>query len=200
MTAKTIKRLEELLSKADNRIEQLETEAENREYKENWRWRHFRDISEEDNLGLPVPRLEVNYRKLDAYNTAIDMGLVRHKFPNRGYEFIPFESTRVGGGISGSSYEDNLEEPFRQSAHFRDAMIYLGLRGFVVGKGKFKEVDLSDTPRLPGGLQGNTVRRFSKEDVRKALDAVLVRVSLRYPWSSEDTIRMAFNVLESGEK
>jgi hypothetical protein len=137
MSTKALNRLTEKLEEAESKISKLEQEKENREYAERWRWRHIRTLSDEDNLDLPVPRLEIRYSRADDYNSEALYSLVyRHLLGQ--IELIPIGLTRVGDS---GKYARDLDEPFRDGAHIKNEMKQLGLRGFVVGNGKYKEIN-----------------------------------------------------------
>ena len=103
---------------------------------------------------LPVPRLQIlntfHERDGDGYNLTAEYSLVTSHLIDPDYKIV-LGVTRIGYS-SGDKGIDPLYEPFRDGAHIRHDMWVLGLRGFVVGCGDFKEIDLSKPDKLPGGL------------------------------------------------
>jgi hypothetical protein len=133
-----IERLEEILDARDNTIAELKNKIEDFEYRDEWQWRQIRTLSEEENLDLPVPRLEIRHRAKSNYNTVIDYGLVyTHLLGN--ITFMPISSTKVSGIRSGE-----LFIPHRDGAHMYNDMFELNLRGFIVEGSKSIELYLSD--------------------------------------------------------
>jgi len=127
-------RLHDLLNEAESKIEKLEEKLDDRNYHDDWHWRQIRQLSEEENLDLPIPRMEIRYRK-DDYNAYADYGLViRHMLKH--IDFIPLSSTRVS-----KEYADSLSLPHRDGAHIIHDKGNLDLPAYVIYKDKFKEVD-----------------------------------------------------------
>lgn len=140
-------RLAEQLDERDTQIEELEEKLYNIQHKydqlhdgDEWAWRNIRNISETDNLGLPVPRLEIRYRKYDDYNVIADYGLVHRHLLGK-IDFIPFGSTRIGGARS--LEPEHLDLPFRDGGHILNDMWELKLPAYVVNGKKFKEIELT---------------------------------------------------------
>lgn len=105
----------ERIKELQEEIERLEyvrsEEKRTREYEERWRWRHIRTLKEsgkyaadkdviDANWDLPVPRLEIRYRRLDRYNRIADYGLVTQHLGGH-ISFCPLGSTKVCGGAQG---------------------------------------------------------------------------------------------------
>ena len=130
-------RLNDQLNAAEARIEELESQIEASKYEDEWNWRHFRKLSKEENLGLPIPRLEIRNRKLDSYNCVSDYGLVYRHFDNE-VLFAPLGSTRIGG--SNTFEQTPLRLPFREGANIYHDMSKLKLRGFVTCGKELKEM------------------------------------------------------------
>lgn len=156
MSERTIDRLENLIAEKDREIEKLFDKIENLEYRDEWRWRQIRQLTEKENADLPVPRLELRYRDKSEYQHFIDYGLVyRHLMGD--IEFIPISCTKIGGkGLL-------LSMPFRDGAHMYNDMYELRLPGFVVdekdGVQIVKQLSLGDERELPSAL----VTRMKKE-------------------------------------
>ncbi len=126
-------RLNNQLGETEQKLHELEDILKNKEYQSEWQWRHIRQLSELENLNLPIPRLEIRYR-LDNYNAYADYGLViRHLMGH--IDFIPFSSTRVS-----KEYASNLSEPFRDSAHAKHDGSNLNLPIYIVFKDTFKKI------------------------------------------------------------
>lgn len=162
-------RLNEQLSEAEEKIEELETQIENSKYEEEWNWRHLRELSEEDNLGLPVPRLEIRHRKKGRYGTIVDYGLV-HEHLLGHLEFVPFGSTRISGTLS------DFELPHRDGSHIKYDMYTLKLPGYVVSNGESKEITLNDRRDLPAALirkmESKPPKLIKEEECEKDLKGV----------------------------
>jgi len=126
-------RLNEQLGEAEYKIRKLEEQLENQQYVDDWRWRQIRQLTEEENLDLPLPRLEIRYRK-DDYNAYADYSLVQRHFTNH-IDVIPISSTRVS-----KSYADELTLPHRDGAHIIHDKENLGIPGYIVFKDKYKEI------------------------------------------------------------
>ena len=126
-------RLNEELGEAECKIRQLEEKIENKEYTDEWSWRHIRQLSEEENMDLPIPRMEIRYR-VDDYNAYADYGLVTRHFMKH-IDFTPLSSTRMG-----IKSAESLNLPHREGAHIIHDKENLKLPGYVVYKDKFKEI------------------------------------------------------------
>ena len=142
-------RLSDIISEKERRIDELEAQIENSKYEDEWRWRQIRKLTLKENLGLPLPRLEMRYRKHGDYNVIADYGLV-HKHLFGDIIFIPFSSTRIGG-VSACK-EDFLELPFRDGAHIQNEMWDLKLPGYVVNGTHYKEISNKDRRDIPSAL------------------------------------------------
>ncbi len=132
-------RLNDDLYNKEREIEKLKEEVDDLTYRDDWKWRHIKHLSEEENMDLPVPRLEIRYRALDKYNVAADYALV-YKHLLGHIEFCPLGSTRC----SSHSYIKNLDLPFRDGAHIRHEMATLKLPGYVVGGSNFREIEIGE--------------------------------------------------------
>jgi len=119
----------------ENRI--LEEKLEDRKYHDDWHWRQIRQLSEAENLDLPIPRMEIRYR-IDKYNAYADYGLVIKHMLNH-IDFIPISSTRVS-----KEYADKLNLPHRDGAHIIHDKENLALPAYIVYKDKFKEVSFKN--------------------------------------------------------
>lgn len=105
-----------------------------------------------ENLGLPLPRLEIRWRGMGDYNMVADMGIVYTHFLGH-IEFVPMSSTRVNGKRN----RNELELPFRDSAHIWHDMEQMRIPGFVVNDetGDWAEIDGHGTmkPKQAGKLK-----------------------------------------------
>lgn len=111
-------------------------------------------LTKEQNLNLPVPRLEIRQSLLDnpvgdfGYNVKAEYGMVYEHLTGETI-FVPLGSTNIGANLS---RYDFMGLPFRDGAHIIHDMFMLKLRGFVVYQDKFKELFISDDT-IPGGLR-----------------------------------------------
>jgi len=126
-------RLNGLLSDAEYKISSLEYKLAKYDYVNDWGWRQIKQLTEEENLGLPVPRLELRY-SIDAANAYVSYGLVLKHLMGH-IELIPFSSTRVS-----ISYAENLTLPHRDGAHIIHDKENLKLPAYVVYKNKYKKI------------------------------------------------------------
>ena len=132
-----LERLENSLNEKDNQIEELNNKIEEykqKELQDEWSWRQFKKLSEEENLGLPIPRLEIRNIRISEYNLISDYNLVLKHFLGH-ILCIPIGSTRRSG-----SNRVDLETPLRDGAHIINDMKQLNLRAFVVNEAKYKEI------------------------------------------------------------
>lgn len=126
-------RLNEQICELEHNNRKLEDQIESTRLHDDWHWRQIRQLSEEENLGLPTPRMELRYRK-DDYNSYADYGLViKHMMGH--VEFIPLSSTRVS-----KDYADKLTLPHRDGAHIIHDKENMNLPGFIVFEDKYKEI------------------------------------------------------------
>ncbi len=143
-----IERLEKLLDEKDNEIETLSDKIQELEdhSEYDWAWaRHFK--IETDEIGLPIPRLELRCEKLDDgwYNFEWLYGIVYRHFLGHGM-FIPLGLTKVGGLGKPPIYEDGtIMTPFREGAHFRHDAKHFGMPIYAIIEGK--TYDLSKQER-----------------------------------------------------
>lgn len=136
-----LERQNETINELENKLEAFEREKEDAQYTEDWKWRHIRQLTEKENLDLPLPRLEVRYREPSRNNVICDYGLViRHLLGH--IDFIPFSSTRMGCSGNDKDFCKKLETPFRDGAHITAEMQALKLRGFVVYDDQHREIYL----------------------------------------------------------
>lgn len=143
-----IEHLEGMLEEKDKTIAKLENKIEEFEYRDEWQWRQIRTLSEEENLDLPIPRLEIRHRTKSRYRTVIDYGLVYTHLVGE-INFIPISSTKVSGHVSRSE----IYMPFRDGAHIYNDMFELNLRGFIIEGSRYKELSLADSEELPQALR-----------------------------------------------
>lgn len=144
--------LDQILDEKNEKIRTLEDKIERMEYRDEWHWRQFRTLSDDENLGLPIPRLEIRHRKVSPYTTFVDYGIVyRHLLGE--IMFVPLSCTKTSG------YTEPLQTPFRDGAHILNDMFELNLRGFVVEGKEFKELSLLQLDNLPANLVERIVKR-----------------------------------------
>lgn len=108
-------------------------------------------MTKEENMGLPVPRLEIRKHDMsgdDMYNVRADYGMVYEHLMGH-LVFVPFGCTKIGA----SARYDYMDLPFRDGSHLLNEMFFLKLRGFVVYKDQFQEVFLTKE-NMPNGLSG----------------------------------------------
>jgi len=160
-----VDRLADQLDEAETKIEELEAKIAAREYQDDWEWRQIKKLSKEENLDLPVPRLEIRYRKYDDFNVIADYGLV-HTHLLGDILFVPFGSTRIGG--TRSREEGHLDLPFRDGAHIMNDMWELRLPAYVVNGKHSKQISLSDPDDLPNALR-KRMDEASKKTFRRAM-------------------------------
>lgn len=132
-----LERLNDQIGELEYTNLQLEKKIADQKHFSDWHWRQIRQISEEENLSLPLPRLEIRYRK-DDYNSYADYGLVTRHFAKH-IDFTPFSSTRVS-----KDYADKLELPLRDGAHIIHDGKNLNLPAYVVFEGKSKEIPFNN--------------------------------------------------------
>lgn len=131
MNQKTEDILTARIEQLESQVKGFEREKDRREYEEEWRWRHIRDLDPKNvDLSLPVPRLEMNYRFEGDYTVIADYGLVYKHFLGQ-LVFMPFGSTRIGGGRYGDT-QRVMELPFREGVHILSDMAQLNLPGYMV--------------------------------------------------------------------
>ena len=136
--SKVMEQLENALEEKDQRIAALIEKLERIEYHDEWSWLQIRKITAEENLGLPVPRLELRYRVISEYTHFVDYGLVyRHLLGD--IEFVPIGCTKINGKVR------QLDTPFRDGAHMFNDMLELNLRGFVINGSEYRELTFEDS-------------------------------------------------------
>jgi hypothetical protein len=110
-------------------------------------WRIPRKLKPADNLGLPVPRLEIRYQPLNGEVFALYSLVYRHLMGD-------ILAVSLGGTVCGGARvtdPEYLELPFRDGAHIINDMWELRLPGFVVNGKKFKPI-VFEPDAFPGGL------------------------------------------------
>ena len=136
--SKVLEELERSLAEKDRRIEELEEKVETMSYHDEWSWRQIRSLSKEENLDLPMPRLELRYRILSNYTHFVDYGLVyQHLLGD--VQFVPIGCTKISGKVT------HLATPFRDGGHMFNDMYELKLRGFVVDGTTARELSFADS-------------------------------------------------------
>jgi hypothetical protein len=145
----TIERLEELLAKKDQELEEKDAELQ-KASEENDRlerelkgsldgWRHSVELPDDD---LPVPRLEVVYVLDDGWSDfrVIYRLVMKHLLGN--LVAIPLSYTKISGGPNKEPEADHL--PFRDGAHMAHDAALFGIPAFKLLPGKLpKRLDLS---------------------------------------------------------
>ena len=150
---KAFERLEKVITEQEEKIAELEKTLETYEYKDDWFWRQFKVLTEEENLNLPVPRLELRYVQKTKYTMISSYSIIyRHLLGD--IMSIPISSTKIDGCNASVDFL-----PFRDGAHIYNDMYELNLRGFVVTGTDVKELSLKDTENLPSAL----LARIQKE-------------------------------------
>lgn len=167
-------RLNDIIEERDNEIEKLEhklQELEDEKTERQWEWRKLRTLTKEENLNLPVPRLEIRIEdSADGYQEKCMYGLVYEHLLGH-FIHVPLGCTTVGGG-SNHKYASKLESPFRDGAHIVYDMYTLNLPGFIVGDGKYREIDIEDTSCHPNKLSERIKRdENSKKSSRPSRQA-----------------------------
>lgn len=124
-----VERLEELLNERDERIAELEAEAEAKKLVEDWAWVRHTQPAETD---LPVPRLEMRWTQRDQWNWVARYGLVYRHFLGH-LVHVPFgETTRNGSGARSPITEGKVDTPFRDGAHIACDAARLKLPAFAI--------------------------------------------------------------------
>jgi hypothetical protein len=140
-----LEKKEKEIEKLETKISEMEEAQEDLEYRDEWRWRHIRALTPEENMDLPVPRLEIRSKRKSAYITIVDYGLVSLHLSGD-VMYYPFSSTEVRGKSL------PLSTPFRAGGDILNDMYELNLRGFVIDGDENKELSLEDKDDLPSGL------------------------------------------------
>lgn len=143
---KTTQRLKELLDQKDARIEELETELEEKERNADsakWEWARHRTLK--DDGGLPVPRLEIRYVSLseDDYQGAWEYGLIyRHTLGDIVY--VPLGYTTTQGGRNVEPVGTPMYTPFREGVRIVNDAKQLNLPAFAIRESRIVRVFLND--------------------------------------------------------
>lgn len=133
-----IERLEALLNEKDVELEELREAERRREYGEEWAW--MRQTESDEAEGLPVPRLEIRWRRSDWWWSATYALVYRHLL---GQVVIqPLGITRLHGGPPGQPiYNGKVDTPYRDGVHIRHEMRTLKLPGYAVCEGLVTELE-----------------------------------------------------------
>jgi hypothetical protein len=102
---------------------------------------YTKELSEKDNLNLPVPRLEMRLEEIDQVETIAYLNLVYKDMFNK-IKAKPLSVVKVSYQTPSTLGVDFFSEPSSMSGEIRNYMLELGLRGFTVAKGQFRELDL----------------------------------------------------------
>jgi hypothetical protein len=134
MGSSALERLEVLLDEKDERINELETKLQKREYGERWTWMKQSERPERE--GLPVPRLEIRWKKLDEWNWLAEYNLVYKHF--LGHVITqPLSCTKTSGSAPKHSHvqkNGEIELPFRDGAHIMHDARELNLPAFAISE------------------------------------------------------------------
>ena len=116
------------IDKLAERVEELENTLDGR----TWGWTIHTTVSEDENMNLPVPRLEMRWRELDdwGYNWEAQYRLVHRHFLDH-LVAIPLGSTKRGGD-SPPMTNEKVDLPFRDGAHIKHDAKALDLPAFVI--------------------------------------------------------------------
>lgn len=156
--SKVMEQLDKALEEKDRRIAELEEKIERLEYHDEWSWRQIKKLTDEENLGLPTPRLEMRYRVISSYLHFVDYGLVyRHLLGD--IEFVPIGCTKINGKVR------QLDTPYRDGAHMFNEMFELNLPGFVVNGSDYRELTFDDD-EVPSSVRQKWLNRKAGENVR----------------------------------
>lgn len=159
--SKIMEQLEKALEEKDRLIADLIEKVKRLEYHDEWSWRQVKDLTDEENLGLPVPRLELRYRVISDYLHFVDYGLVyRHLLGT--IEFVPIGCTKIGGKVMRTAAAQ-LSTPFRDGAHTYNDMFELNLRGFVVNGSEYRELTFEDS-EVPSSVLAKVIAHQAKRE------------------------------------
>lgn len=98
-----------------------------------WKRRPGREMSDEENNGLPVPRLEIRLIVTATYEHTFEYNLVTRHFCDH-IQVTPMGTTQSKGGPYQTAEQacESLPLPFRDGAHIVHDKEALGLPGYVV--------------------------------------------------------------------
>jgi len=133
-------RMAGLLDAKDAELDQLRTKIEVLQDKlddEKWRWARHTKAAED---ALPVPRLEIRYRRVsgtwrnpDAWETKEACYNLVYRHLVDGIVTVPLGLTRVDGGTGAPPVVNGeVVLPYRDGAHIYHEMMTLGLPGFAI--------------------------------------------------------------------
>jgi len=136
MTA--LERLEALLNEKDRELAALREEERRHDYGEEWAW--MRQSESDEAEGLPVPRLEIRWRRGDWSWLATYALVYRHLL---GYVVVqPLGITKSNGGPPGPPiYSGKVDTPYRDGAHIRHEMQTLNLPGYAICEGTVTKLE-----------------------------------------------------------
>lgn len=117
-------------------------------------WRRHRKMKEADNMGLPVPRLEIRYHHMPGEGMGAHYSLVYEHFLGHLAQ-IPLGLTICGG--TRTSEPGYVDLPFREGAHIISDMLELRLPGYLINGATVKSVTLE-----PGDLPGGVVTKLKR--------------------------------------
>lgn len=152
-----IERLEALLDEKDEELEKLRqqvTELERARDSEPWAW--MRQSKSDEAEGLPVPRLEIRWSKLDDWSWVAEYALVYRFFLGEVIR-VPFSRTKQSGGWDDRELAESesprsivrngvVETPFRDGAHIRHDMRALNLPGYAICRDVVTKLEPMDRP------------------------------------------------------
>lgn len=147
MSKRIIEKLEAELEEKDEKISYLEEKIDNLKYADEWKWRHIRTLTAEENMDLPTPRLEIREKVVSEFEIVATYGLVRRNLFEE-IIFMPFSSVKV----SGSKAVMGIYKPLRMTGDMYNDMFELGLKGFIIFEDCVEEISLENTLDLPQAL------------------------------------------------
>ena len=107
-------------------------------------WTKSTELTEKENLNLPVPRLEIryfNYEFEDNYNLVAVYSLIYKHFLGE-ITSLPFGYTRAGYPSKTPINEDGtLQLPFRDGAHIKNEMEQLKLPAYVIYNEQYQVIE-----------------------------------------------------------
>lgn len=137
--SKAADRLASQLEEADERIMELENEVER--FKDARPWTEHEDV-ENDNLNLPVPRLEMLWEHGEfryGYQYRCKYRMVYRHFLGQCVA-VPLGETLVGTKLQPDHYGE-INIPFRDGAHIKSEARSLNLPAYVRWDGKAERID-----------------------------------------------------------
>lgn len=149
---KTAERLEQLLEAKDAEIERLSTELETAldRREKDWEWAEHLDLGAEHHPELPIPRLEMEWKKDgETWQTATCFYHLIYRHTIGHVVGVPMGNTTSRGGsdISPASrkmYKDAIYTPFRDGVHIARDSESLNLPAFVICEDRIDRISMVD--------------------------------------------------------